>query len=78
VARPGSHPVGSGQPAPAAQLGHDRQTQLFKLVRIWGRKPSQLKKGATEPPSGSAVFLQKKREIGKKQINSSSCDSEDG
>lgn len=49
---------------PAAPPGHDKQTQLFKLVRIWGPKPSQLKKGATKPPSGSAIFLQKKRNGG--------------
>lgn len=56
LGKAGLSPVGSRQPALAAQLGHNKQTQLFKPVRMWGRKPSQLKKGATEPLSGSAIF----------------------
>lgn len=39
-----------------SSAGTDKQTQLFKLVRVWGHKPSQLKKRATKPPSGSAIF----------------------
>lgn len=66
LGKAGLSPVGSRQPpGPAAPRGHDKQTQLFKLVRVWGRQPSQLKKGATKPPSGSAIFLQKKRNGGK-------------
>lgn len=57
LGKAGLSPVGSRQPpGPAAPRGHDKQTQLFKLVRVWGRQPSQLKKGATKPPSGSAIF----------------------
>lgn len=49
LGKAGLSPVGSRQPPrPAAPPGHDKQTQLFKLVRVWGREPSQLKKGANQ------------------------------
>lgn len=51
-----------------AWLRRNKWVQLLQLGRVWGRAPAQLEKGATTPPSGSAVFLQT-TEMEKRRFN---------